>query len=124
LSYENKLYVVIKSAYYDTTYPRFCWQIAQYDLGGCPEIAELFQEDNSNSEFTDCGLFLDGDGDKQVTEDNYGSKLREANLETVIDVLKSHEVQSQNYQRVPPLLAMLESFRDNLKNVVVIHFGY
>jgi hypothetical protein len=124
MSYESKLYVVIKAAYYDTTYPRFCWQIAQYDLGGCPEIAKLFQKDNPNSECTDCGLYLDGNGNKQVIEDCYGSRLREANIETVIDVLKSHEVQSQDYQRLPPLLAMLESFRDNLKNVVVIHFGH
>jgi hypothetical protein len=124
MSYKSKLYVVIKFACYVPPYPRFCWQIAQYDLGECPEIAKLFQKDNSNSEFTDCGLYLDGNGSKQVTEDCHSSRLREANIETIIDVLKSHEVQSQNYQRVPPLLAMLESFRDNLKNVVVIHFGY
>jgi hypothetical protein len=80
-----------------------------------PRNCKSFQEDNPKSEFTDCGLYLDGIDDEQITEDRYGKRLREASFEGVIDVLKSHEVQSRNYQCVPPLLAMFEAFRDNLK---------
>jgi hypothetical protein len=111
----------------DIMYPRFCWQIAQYDLGRFPPIANLFLKSNPESKFTDCGLYLAGDGDKQVTEDMYGDKLKEASIETVIKVLRNSEAQSKDYQRLPPFLAMLESFYESwvpITNLTVIHFGH
>jgi hypothetical protein len=126
MSYESTLYVVDKSNHIDAKYPRYCYQITNYDLGRFPPIADLFREDNPESKFTDCGLYLEGGGDKQVTEDCYGDKLKEASIETVIKVLRSPEAQAKDYQRLPPLLAMLESFYTTwpiITNLVVIHFG-
>jgi hypothetical protein len=127
MGYESTLYVVDKSNYFDTNYPRFCFQIVNYDLGRFPPIAELFGEDNPESKFTDCGLYLTGDGDKQVTEDCYGDKLREASIETVIKVLRNPEEQYKDHQRLPPILAMLESFYTTwpvITKLAVIHFGH
>jgi hypothetical protein len=126
MSYESKLYVVVKSPHIESEYPRFCWQIAQYDIAWFPPIADLFREDSPKSRFTDCGLVL-SDRDNQITEDMYGDKLREADLETVINVLRNSEDQYKDHQRLPPLLAMLESFYVTWidhKDMVVIHFGY
>jgi hypothetical protein len=128
MGYESKLYIVNKSRCLEIDCPRFCFQIAQYDLDYYPPIADLFREDNPESKYTDCGLYLDGDGDNQVIEDKYGDKLREASLKAVINVLKNTEDDPyKGYQRLPPLLAMLESFyemRDIFKDLVVIHFGH
>ena len=127
MSYESTLYIVVKAPCVYTDYPRFCWKIAQYDLGRFPPIADLFVKNNPESKFTDCGLYLDGKGDEQVTEDCYGDKLKEASIETVIKVLKSPEANTMNHQRLPPLLAMLESFHTTwagIKGLAVIHFGH
>jgi hypothetical protein len=70
---------------------------------------------------------LKGDGDKQVTEDCYGDKLREASIETVIKVPRNPEDDYKNHQRLPPLLAMLESFYTTwpaITKLAVIHFGH
>jgi hypothetical protein len=127
MSYESTLYVVEKSSAIESGEPRFCWQIARYDISCFPPIAYFFREDNPEVKFTDCGLYLDGNGDKQVTEDMYGDKLREASLEAVINVLKYFKFQHNKFPRVIPLLTMIESFyeiRDKFKNMVVIHFGH
>jgi hypothetical protein len=122
MGYESRLYMVVKSSFPE--HPRFCWQIAQYDIAKFPPVSNLFRKGNPKSKFTDCGLYLDGRGDEPVTEDMYGDKLREASLETVIKVLKACEDSYKAYQRFPPLLAMLESFKGVFKDMVVIHFGH
>jgi hypothetical protein len=126
MGYESTLYVVDKSPVIESGEPRFCWQIAQYDIARFPPIENLFSKSNPESKFTDCGLYIEGKKGKWV-EDMYGDKLKEASLETVIKVLRNPGDQYKDHQLLPPFLAMLESFYTTwpaITKLAVIHFGH
>ena len=64
-----------------------------------------------------------------VRDDGYGRTCCYAPIEEVLNYLKEWESKNEYYRRVPPLIAMLESFVEQQKwgafeNLVVVHYGH
>jgi hypothetical protein len=125
MGYESRIFIVDKSEIKDGDGLKYASHIVTFDMGKCPEIAELFR----NAPQTDCYIFA-SDGNTRIVKDNYNEPLTEANIDDVIAVLEKSVCEDNCYRRVFPLLATLRAIKFQIENsrawqnVVVLHYGY
>lgn len=115
MGYESKLYVVNK---YDRNWCDEKWGevIASFDLCCVPINFAQYPA-------TDCYIIAD-DGNR-VTEDKYGSPLREIPVQDMIDMIEKEIKVDKDYRRYQPCLNLLKGFNLNdWENLVVLHYGY
>lgn len=68
-------------------------------------------------------FFYKEDGNTPLIIDRYGEKLKQANLEDVIDALEKDCINS-NYRRYKTALSFLKGCVNDYHNVQVLFFGY
>lgn len=121
MGYESRLFVVRKSGMSFDDEHEWAENIATFNM--CKIDGDLLSHICENP-VTSC-RFSNGFGE-EISEDAYGTPLREIPLNKMIEYLEEAVARS-DYRRYPPILAMLKSF-DNEKNwdneLVVLHYGY
>lgn len=71
----------------------------------------------------DCKLYAD-DGNTLLTKDNYGEKLKSADIQTVIDWIET-KGRKMNYRRIEPLIGILKGFdTSEWEDLQIVHYGY
>ena len=127
MGYDSRIYIVEKRQggvdhYGDgKIYSRV---IAMFDVCKFNPLSDALR----NKSKTNCYFFAD-DGDTRITEDRYGEPLNEASVAETIAILEKIVEKGENYRRIFPLLATLNTIDEQLKNgiwqdVVVLHYGY
>ena len=121
MGYESRLYIVRRSGYVLPNGNTWVYgeEIAQFNL--CvmnPAFRAAFTKE------IDYTVYDEGEA---TSEDKYGDKLRSADVQTVIDVLRSCEAE-EHYRRIPPVIAALEAYKAAAgeweNEIEVVHFGY
>lgn len=122
MGYESKLYIVRKSNHWQEEGKRFAEKIAEFNMCKFRDLADKMR----NQPKTDCYIYAD-DGNTMILEDCYGEKLTEATPKFVIAVLEKILANGEDYWRIYPLLAFLQSLEQMIgqdENIVVLHYGY
>lgn len=92
-------------------------QLAVIDLAAAGGIEHLFRTP------IDFDVYH-SDGDTVIKNDCYGTLLKSAPIQTVIDWLEEM-VKHDSYRRYPPILAFLKALDPSLWNdLVCVHYGY
>lgn len=115
MGYESRIYVCED---YDTGY---CETIAAVNLSCMGSFCDIFKKDLKN-DF--CGI--ENPEVDVLRTDNYGKKIRYAELEDVIQFLEKMEAED-HYRRLPFTLAMLKSLQERKsewEHLIVVHYGY
>lgn len=116
MGYESKLYVVDK---HDWKWCEEKWGevIASFDLCRVPINFAHYPA-------TDCYIFSD-DGDTKITEDKYGSPLREIPINELINMIENAIKETDYYRRYQPCLSLLKGFNPkDWENLIVLHYGH
>jgi hypothetical protein len=126
MGYESRIYVIRK-----TDVPagkngefKYAETMAVYEMGVFPPFQQMFDASCPATKHCPCV------GDDYIIEDMYGDPLREGSLDDVIDCLDQFIVLSDSltgYERVKPLLALLQAYREiqnNWYRLAVLHYGY
>ena len=116
MGYESKLYVVDK---HDWKWCEEKWGevIASFDLCRVPINFAHYPA-------TDCYIFSD-DGDTKITEDKYGSPLREIPMNELINMIENVIKETDYYRRYQPCLSLLKGFNPkDWENLIVLHYGH
>lgn len=115
MGYESRIYVC---EYHDTGY---CETIAAVKLSRMGSFCDIFKEDLRDDFY--------GIGEPNVDvlrTDDYGKKIKYAELEDVIQFLERMEAED-HYRRLPFTLAMLKSLQERKsewEHLIVVHYGY
>lgn len=115
MGYESKLYIVEETDvpyYNDKVWARV---IGMADLCVCYSITDVFTNIANGYIYAD-------DGNTIIEEDKYGSPLRVASLEDVIEKLKEI-VENEDYRRAKIALGFLEAVQEAMPHCVVYHYG-
>ena len=127
MGYESTIYLVEKHIDFKNDNGKSWAQVvAMYDLcsmGYHSEFNKLFaSKDVIESRDSNCFIYI---GNKEVSEDCYGSPLTEATIDETIVALETDFDPNDSYRRIPPLLGMLKAIDQSLwKNLVVLHYGH
>ena len=116
MGYESKLYVVDK---HDWKWCEEKWGevIASFDLCRVPINFAHYPA-------TDCYIFSD-DGNTKITEDKYGSPLREIPINELINMIENAIKETDYYRRYQPCLSLLKGFNPkDWENLIVLHYGH
>lgn len=116
MGYESKLYVVDK---HDWKFAKEKWGevIASFDLCCVPINFAHYPA-------TDCYIFSD-DGNTKITEDKYGSPLREIPIIELINMIENAIKETDYYRRYQPCLSLLKGFNSaDWENLIVLHYGH
>lgn len=62
-------------------------------------------------------------GDKRLSEDAYGDRLKPVPIEHVIEALKV-DLENEDYRRLRWAIALLESMADDSEEISVLLYGY
>lgn len=115
MGYESRIYVC---EYYESGY---CETIAAVNLSRMGNFCDIFKKDLKDDFY---GI---GEPDVSVLRnDDYGKKIKYAELEDVIHFLEKTEAE-YHYRRLPPTLAMLKSLQERKsewEHLIVVHYGY
>lgn len=115
MGYESRLYIV--ETHKNGNYAEKIATINMRVMGCDSGWRELF----CNS--FDCELYAD-DGNTLLTEDNYGKKLKSADILSVIDWLET-KGREMGYRRIEPLIGLLKGFDiSEWEDLQVVHYGY
>jgi len=116
MGYESKLYVVDKHNWKGCD-GKWGEVIASFDLCCVPINFAQYPA-------TDCYIIAD-DGITRITEDKYGSSLREIPVKDMIDMIEKEIKADKDYRRYQPCLNLLKGFDLNRwENLVVLHYGH
>lgn len=113
MGYESKLFIVDKS--YALAEP---WGevIASFDLCCVPDI------DFNKYPATDCYIY---EGNEKITEDCYGSPLKELTISEAVEEIKTAMAKDRSYRRWKPVLGLLKGFKeDDWDCLRVLHYGH
>ena len=139
MGYESKIYIVERVEHKTNIYGEPIKNphvgaiiVAEYDL--CKmgwKNEEFYQCFNKNIDYTLWVLGCDEHGNEvgmAVDTDCYGEHLKSARIDKLISALQVCE-EREHYRRIPPLIAMLESFdlrewNDDSTRLEAVHFGY
>ena len=116
MGYESKLYVVDK---HDWKWCDEKWGevIASFDLCCVPINFSQYPT-------TDCYIIAD-DGNTKITEDQYGSPLKEVPVKDMINMIEKEIEADEDYRRYQPCLNLLKGFDlSRWENLVVLHYGH
>lgn len=116
MGYESKLYVVDKHDWKGCD-GKWGEVIASFDLCCVPINFAHYP-------VTDCYIFSD-DGNTKITEDKYGSPLKEVPVKDMIDMIEKEIEADKDYRRYQPCLNLLKGFDlSRWENLVVLHYGH
>ena len=116
MGYESKLYVVDKHDWKGCD-GKWGEIIASFDLCCVPINFAQYP-------VTDCYIIAD-DGNTRITEDKYGSPLREIPVKDMIDMIEKEIKADKDYRRYQPCLNLLKGFDLNRwENLIVLHYGH
>lgn len=136
MGYESKIYIVERVEWKNVFGEKIVTGmiVATFDLCNVGYNNRKFFNAFRNE--IDYGLYLPGIDDYGnealicQRKDCYGDWMKSADISEVIDALKEAE-QREHYRRFPPVIAMLEAFRDELADwnsggctLQVVHYGY
>ena len=123
MGYESRIYIVEKHELYDEEIKkRFATEIAKFDLGKCYFLSDCLRA----CPITDCYIYAD-DGNTRIATDKYEEELTEATLQAVISILEKAISNGENYRKIFPLLATLNSLEEHKHQwgeLAILHFGY
>jgi hypothetical protein len=126
MGYDSRLYIIRKTDLPIGEDGKFMYAetMAVYEMCVFPPFQTLFGK--ACLETKHC-LCID---DEEIVEDVYGEPLRERSLADVIDCLDRVIAQNDDtsrYERIRPLLALLQGFRDienDWYRLAVLHYGH
>ena len=114
MAYESRIYVI--NVHKETRYGEI---VARYDLsnmGGDESFYNLF--------CFSTGYKIYPDGNRATDSDCYGSPIKSADINKLIEWLETKGRQ-MNYRRIEPLIGLLKGFKlSEWENLQVVHYGY
>ena len=101
---------------YDGSTVRLKWAEVVATLNLCKVSSTLFKKDKQSEYY----VYSDGD---VIIQDEYGEKLRQANIEDVISNIEN-DVDSLSYRRTKIALQTLKAVQEDFDNALVLFYGY
>lgn len=121
MGYESCFYVVEKHANIkdDDIGYFFAEKIAMFDMCKVPALYDRIKHYPKTESF-----IYAADGNTRMIEDDYGERLIEIPVTTMINILEEL-IKVDQYRRYKPFLQMLKGFDlSEWKDLVVLHYGH